>query len=73
MIICYNKFILSKNKTTEGIDFNSLKKLMERIDEKLKLFKFGAFIKLNTRSPKDVPHYEFQTKKAKSKIKKREN
>eukprot|EP01080_Neovahlkampfia_damariscottae_P003788 gene3788-6949_t len=65
LIVCYNKYIMSKKKTTEGMEFNKLKKLMERIDGKLNLFKFGAFIKLNTRSPKDVPQYEFETEKSK--------
>jgi len=42
-----------------------LKKLEERIEEALKGFPDGAFIKLNTRSPKDVPIYDFENERVK--------
>jgi hypothetical protein len=64
IINCYNKYIMSKSKVIPS--FEKLKALMERLDEKLKFFKHGAFIKLNTRSPKDAPHYDTESERSHS-------
>jgi hypothetical protein len=48
-------------------DFGELKNLEEKINNILKTFSDGAFIKLNTRSPKDVPHFEIENSKFQSK------
>jgi len=45
------------HRPTEG---NYLMDIKQKLDEKLKQFPNGAFVKLDTRSPKDVPVYAFQ-------------
>jgi hypothetical protein len=48
-------------------NLKELENLEVKINNVLKTFSDGAFIKLNTRSPKDVPHFEIESLKFQSK------
>src|SRR5688572_14012731 len=42
--------------TIEKTDLDAIASLEKKMDDVLKNMQHGAFVKLNTRSPKDVPH-----------------
>lgn len=54
---------LLKNSTLSETSQEHLETLTKRLDEVLSKFQHGAFVKLNTRSPKDVPHSDYENPK----------